>query len=63
MYFVEFLSLKSAWKCVGVESGTPFPEVDLSDDYWSDYDEKVSNIVTIKKDDTITWLGTGFSSC
>ncbi|KLO14492.1 DUF866-domain-containing protein [Schizopora paradoxa] len=45
--FVGFRHTESAWKCVGVESGTPFPEVDLSDDYWSDYDEKASQAVSV----------------
>ena len=30
------------WKCVGVESGTVFPEVELEEGEWVDYDEKVS---------------------
>ena len=29
------------WKCVGIDSGTVFPEVDLEDGDWVDYDEKV----------------------
>lgn len=33
--------LQGIWRCVGLESGTVFPEVDLSDGEWVDYDEKV----------------------
>lgn len=29
------------WKCSGIDSGTPFLEVDLSEGEWVDYDEKV----------------------
>ena len=29
------------WKCKGLESGTEFSEVDLSEREWTDYDEKV----------------------
>ncbi|KAF9015068.1 hypothetical protein BDQ17DRAFT_13321 [Cyathus striatus] len=32
---------RGIWKCVG-ESGTVFPEVDLSDGEWNDYDEKAA---------------------
>jgi len=28
------------WRCVGFESGTQFDEVDLTDNEWTDYDEK-----------------------
>ena len=31
---------QGTWKCVGVESGSPF-ELDLSEGEWVDYDEKV----------------------
>ncbi|KAG6332082.1 hypothetical protein ID866_7010, partial [Astraeus odoratus] len=38
---------RGVWICKGPESGTPF-EVEFQDDYWSDYDEKVSmHIVTL----------------
>jgi len=30
------------WKCVGVDSGTLFREVDLSEGEWVDYDEKAA---------------------
>ncbi|KZT08958.1 DUF866-domain-containing protein [Laetiporus sulphureus 93-53] len=30
------------WKCVGVESGTVFDEVDLEEEEWVDYDEKAA---------------------
>ena len=35
------------WKCVGVESGTPFTEVDLDEGEWVDYDEKVRVLLII----------------
>ena len=35
-------SLKGFWKCVGVESGTPFPDFEFENGEWVDYDEKVS---------------------
>ena len=37
------LILKGTWKCAGVESGTPFTEVEFEDPVsgWVDYDEKV----------------------
>ncbi|KAI0788659.1 DUF866-domain-containing protein [Abortiporus biennis] len=49
---LEFVGFdpRGIWKCVGVESGTKFPEVDLEEGEWVDYDEKsalpvgVSNI-------------------
>ncbi|KAF7968215.1 hypothetical protein HWV62_31583 [Athelia sp. TMB] len=37
--FVGF-DARGVWKCVGAESGTKFPEVDLEDGEWNDYDEK-----------------------
>jgi len=39
--FVEF-DPRGIWKCVGVESGTQFPEVDLDEGEWVDYDEKAA---------------------
>jgi hypothetical protein len=36
----EYLFSQGIWKCAGL-SGTPFPEVDLSEKEWNDYDEKV----------------------
>jgi len=30
------------WKCVGIESGTRFLEVELSEGEWVDYDEKAA---------------------
>jgi len=49
---LEFVGFdpRGVWKCVGAESGTKFPEVDLEEGEWNDYDEKstlpvgVSNI-------------------
>ena len=32
------------WQCVGVETKTPFSEVDLSEGEWTDYDEKVLSV-------------------
>lgn len=32
---------QGVWKCKGM-SGTGFPEVDLTEGEWNDYDEKVS---------------------
>ena len=29
------------WKCKGLESNTPFTDVDLTEGEWTDYDEKV----------------------
>lgn len=39
---------QGVWQCVGTDSGTVFPEVDLSEGEWVDYDEKVmcSRILT-----------------
>jgi len=34
--------LQGTWECVGVDSGTVFQDVDLSEGEWVDYDEKVS---------------------
>jgi hypothetical protein len=31
---------RGTWKCVGVEKGTPFTEVEFEDGEWVDYDEK-----------------------
>ncbi|TDL28510.1 DUF866-domain-containing protein [Rickenella mellea] len=44
--FVDF-DPKGTWKCVGLESGTIFPEVDLTDGEWTDYDEKASTPVGV----------------
>lgn len=35
------LSCQGTWKCVGLESGTVFSEVDMDEGEWVDYDEKV----------------------
>lgn len=39
---LEFVGFdpRGIWKCAGLESGTVFPEVDLSEGEWVDYDEK-----------------------
>lgn len=47
------------WKCVGAESRTIFSEVDLSEDEWVDYDEKVATMssnVKYSTDDRTTRL-------
>jgi len=49
---LEFIGFepRGTWKCVGVGLGTKFPEVDMDEGEWVDYDEKsalpvgVSNI-------------------
>jgi len=39
--FVEFDPM-GIWRCAGLDSGTQFPEVDLSEGEWVDYDEKAA---------------------
>lgn len=34
---------QGTWKCIGIESGTRFTEVELEEGEWVDYDEKVSS--------------------
>ncbi|KAF8507019.1 DUF866-domain-containing protein [Russula emetica] len=50
---LEFTSFdpKGIWKCVGVESGTPFTEVEFegTDSGWVDYDEKSKEPVGISE--------------
>ncbi|KAK3096336.1 hypothetical protein LTR53_019390, partial [Teratosphaeriaceae sp. CCFEE 6253] len=36
------------WKATGIESGTKFAEIDLSEGDWYDYDEKAGEEVSIK---------------
>lgn len=36
------------WKAVGIESGTKFAEIDLTEGDWYEYDEKTSEEVSIK---------------
>lgn len=38
---------RGIWKCEGVEKGTKFPEVDLAEGEWVDYDEKASVPVSV----------------
>ncbi|TKA33625.1 hypothetical protein B0A50_00461 [Salinomyces thailandicus] len=47
---LEFLEFKpdGAWKAIGTESGTKFSDIDLTEGDWYDYDEKVSEEVSIK---------------
>ena len=35
------------WKATGLESGTKFAEIDLTEGEWFDYDEKASEEVSI----------------
>ncbi|KAN0125080.1 DUF866 domain containing protein [Russula decolorans] len=50
---LEFISFdpRGIWKCVGVESGTPFTEVEFegTDSEWVDYDEKSKEPVGISE--------------
>jgi Eukaryotic protein of unknown function (DUF866) len=39
---IKNISIQGIWKCIGVDSGTQFPEVDLDEGEWVDYDEKVA---------------------
>ncbi|OBZ78620.1 hypothetical protein A0H81_00830 [Grifola frondosa] len=41
---LEFVGFdpRGTWKCVGVDSNAVFPEVDLEDGEWVDYDEKAA---------------------
>ncbi|KAK6390545.1 hypothetical protein LTR65_005416 [Meristemomyces frigidus] len=41
-------SLQGAWKAAGLESGTKFSDIDLTEGDWFDYDEKSSEEVSIK---------------
>jgi len=38
---------QGTWKCVGVDSGTKFPDVVLDEGEWTDYDEKAAKPVSI----------------
>ncbi|KAF2861716.1 DUF866-domain-containing protein, partial [Piedraia hortae CBS 480.64] len=51
---IELLEFKpdGNWKAKGTESNTPFPEIDLNDD-WFDYDEKAAAEVSIKE---VKWV-------
>jgi hypothetical protein len=40
--------LQGDWKAVGVESGTKFASIDLTEGDWYEYDEKASEEVSIK---------------
>ncbi|KAK0792129.1 hypothetical protein LTR91_023337 [Friedmanniomyces endolithicus] len=46
--FVEFKA-DGAWKATGVESGTKFADIDLTEGEWFDYDEKAGEEVSIKE--------------
>jgi hypothetical protein len=45
--FVEFRA-DGDWLATGIESGTKFETIDLSDGEWFDYDEKAGEEVSIK---------------
>ncbi|KAF1824502.1 DUF866-domain-containing protein [Dissoconium aciculare CBS 342.82] len=47
---LEFVEYKpdGDWKAVGLESGTKFESIDLTEGDWYDYDEKSSEEVSIK---------------
>ncbi|USW56785.1 Putative CXXC motif containing zinc binding protein [Septoria linicola] len=45
--FVEFKA-DGDWKAVGIEKGTKFESIDLSEGEWFDYDEKAGEEVSIK---------------
>lgn len=40
------------WEAKGIESGSPFSGIDLSEGEWYDYDEKAGDEVSIKE---ISW--------
>ena len=40
---IRVMCIQGIWKCKGVESGTVFSEVDLTEGEWTDYDEKVGD--------------------
>ncbi|CAJ0939342.1 unnamed protein product, partial [Mesorhabditis belari] len=42
---------RMGWQAEGVESETPFEEIDLSEKEWSDYDERVNEAVEINEID------------
>jgi len=39
---------KGDWEATGIESGTKFAEIDLTEGEWFDYDEKAGEEVSIK---------------
>lgn len=39
---------KGEWEATGIDSGTKFTGIDLSDGEWFDYDEKAGEEVSIK---------------
>lgn len=47
---LEFLEFKpdGGWKAKGTDSGTPFEDIDLSED-WYDYDDKAGEEVSVKE--------------
>lgn len=48
---LEFTEYKpdGLWKATGIESGTKFSDIDLTEGDWYDYDEKASEEVSIKE--------------
>jgi rubredoxin len=51
---LEFVEFKpdGQWLATGIESGTKFADIDLSEGDWYEYDEKASSEVSIKD---LTW--------
>jgi hypothetical protein len=46
----ELVSIGDGWACQGIESGTKFEQIDLSENNeWMDYDEKSKQAVTINE--------------
>jgi len=41
---LEFIGFepRGTWKCTGTDSGTQFPDIDLTEGEWVDYDEKAA---------------------
>lgn len=42
------LLVQGTWKCVGVESKLKFSEVEFEEGEWTDYDEKVRCLLSLK---------------
>jgi len=40
--------MQGAWKATGIESGTKFADIDLTDGEWFDYDDKAGEEVSVK---------------
>ena len=46
--YVEHWQHQGEWEAIGIESGTKFTTIDLSEGEWFDYDEKAGDEVSIK---------------